>query len=362
MAILRLPGLIDPHVHLRTPGQEHKEDFFTGTSAALAGGFTTIIDMPNNKIPITTLAKLKEKITIAKQQTVCDIGFYFGSLGDNLSEFKKIKHLVLGMKLYLNETTGNFLIDKKKLLEIFEAWKKVEGDRPILLHAEDDAVAYVIKIAKATRQRAHFCHISTISDLQQIIEAKNQGVPVTCGVTPHHLFLDEADVKELGPYGRMKPPLRTKKEIAFLWKNLSHIDVIESDHAPHTIEEKNPSASSGQAPPYGVPGLETTLPLLLTAVSQNLLAIEDVVRLCHTGPASIFGIPYDPDTFIEIDTTKRYTISNKNLLTKCQWTPFDGYRATGKLVKTVIRGKTVFEDGKVLAKKGWGNILPILGK
>ncbi|MDO8639653.1 MAG: amidohydrolase family protein, partial [bacterium] len=145
MTKIILPGLIDPHVHLRDPGQTEKEDFYTGTCAAIAGGFTTILDMPNNKVPITTLERLEEKISFAKQKTACDIGFYFGSLGDNLDEFEKVKNKVFGLKLYLNETTGNFLINKEKLLKIFSAWP---SDKPILLHAEDEAVSFVIETVR----------------------------------------------------------------------------------------------------------------------------------------------------------------------------------------------------------------------
>lgn len=354
MAIIRLPGLIDPHVHLRDPGQIHKEDFYTGTCAALAGGYTTIIDMPNNKNPITTLERLKEKQIIAKEKIVCDVGFYLGSLGDNFNEFKKVKGRVMGLKLYLNETTGNFLIDKKILNDIFIAW---DSNKPILLHAEDEAVEYVIKVAKQTQKRVHFCHISTSFDLTQIIKAKEQGLPITCGVTPHHLFLTEAEGKLLGSLGKMKPPLRSKKDVAFLWKNLRAIDVIESDHAPHTREEKK-----GDPPPFGVPGLETTLPLLLTTVSQNRLKMEDIIRLCHDNPVKIFGIVCSNDSNhrskIEIDLNKRFTIENRNLFTKCGWTPFNGWKVKGKVIRVFLRGEKVFEDGKITAKMGSGHIIP----
>ncbi len=357
-----LPGLIDPHVHLRDPYQTEKEDFYTGTCAALAGGYTTIIDMPNNKTPITTLERLEEKIAIAQEKVVCDIGFHFGSLGDNLEEFGKLffhpenspqntpNSRVLGLKLYLNETTGNFLIDKAKLKEIFKAWP---GYKPILLHAEDDAVRYVIEIVRQTGKRSHFCHISTSADLKQIMAAKQEGLPITCGVTPHHLFLTDTDAEALGPFGRMKPPLRSKKEVEFLWKHIDAIDVVESDHAPHTIKEKQNTPS-----PFGVPGLETTLPLLLTAVSKKRLSIDDVVRLCSENPSKIFGIHHPKSTKVEIDVHKTYTIENKNLFTKCGWTPFAGQKVTGKIQKVFIRGKKVFEGGKILVKPGFGKILP----
>lgn len=352
MKKLLLPGLIDPHVHLRTPGQEEKEDFYTGTCAALAGGFTTIIDMPNNKIPITSLKRLNEKINIAKKQSVCDLGFYFGSLGDNLNEFKKVQKQVFGLKLYLDQTTGNFLINEHSLEKIFLAWGKFP--KPILVHAEEKSLEKVINVQRKIKIHVHVCHISLASELRQIIKAKTEGLPITCGVTPHHLFLNELDVKTLGPFGQMKPPLKSKKDVEFLWKNLKYIDVIESDHAPHTVQEKNKEPA-----PFGVPGLETTLPLLLAAVSEKRLTIDDMLRLCYKNPAKIFNIAACSlnDTRVEIDLDKTYTIENENLFTKCKWSPFNGWKVKGKVLRVFIRGKKVFEDGKILAKPGFGKII-----
>lgn len=358
---LILPGLIDPHVHLREPGQTNKEDFYTGSCSAIAGGFTTILDMPNNKIPIITSKILNEKIEIAKEKIVCDVGFYFGSLGDNVKEFPKIINKVMGLKLYLNQTTGNFIIDKDMLEKIFTAWKNAQSmllrssillPKPILVHAEEDVLGDVIEVGKKIKIPIYVCHISTASDLKKIMKAKKQGLKITCGITPHHLFLTEKDVKRLGCFGKMKPPLQSKKDQDFLWKNLKFIDVIESDHAPHTIEEKR-----GEVPSFGVPGLETTLPLLLTAVSEKRLTIDDVIRLCHTNPAKIFNIKIDKKTKIEIDLSQEYVIENKNLFTKCQWSPFEGMKVRGKVKRVFIRGKKVFEDGKILAKPGSGKIL-----
>ncbi len=363
MSKLILPGLIDPHVHLRDPGQTQKEDFYTGTSAALAGGYTTIIDMPNNKVPITTLERLEEKIAEAKDKIVCDVGFYFGSLGDNLAEFKKVKGKVLGLKLYLNQTTGNFLLDPNRLKDLFSRWKSTQSIAlhssilsanfvtPILVHAEGKSVEDVINIVQKVKTPTHFCHISTKNDLALILQAKEERLPITCGVTPHHLFLTEDDEKILGLFGKMKPPLRNKKDVEFLWENLGAIDVVESDHAPHTKEEKE----SG-TPPFGVPGLETTLPLLLTAASENRLTIEDIIRLCHTNPAKIFGIPTDQNTKVEVDLNTKYIIHNTNLHTKCGWSPFNGYKAKGKVEKVFIRNVLVFDDGKILAKPGSGSL------
>lgn len=347
--MLTLPGLIDIHVHLRTPGQEHKEDFLTGTSAALSGGFTTVLDMPNNKIPITAQALLQQKIDLAKQNIVCDLGFYFGSLGDNLEEFEKIKSLVFGIKLYLNQTTGNFLIDEEKLKAIYNAWP---SSQPILLHCEGETLPMALKVIKATAKKTHICHVSSRDELSRIMQAKQDGLPISCGVTPHHLFLTEEDAKKLGAYGHMKPFLKTQADVDFLWQNLNQIDLIESDHAPHTKEEKD-----SDNPPFGVPCLETTLPLLLTASSEGKLTINDLKRLLHTNPAKIFNIPTDESTYIEVDETQEYEIKNEDLKTKCGWSPFAGKRVKGKLNSVYLRGEKVFENGQILAKPGFGKIL-----
>ncbi|MEK9176245.1 MAG: amidohydrolase family protein, partial [Patescibacteria group bacterium] len=207
--MITLPGLIDSHVHFRTPGQTHKEDFITGTKAAIAGGFTTVIDMPNNLEPIITFDRLQQKKKIAKKQILCDVGFHFGSLGDNLEEFAKVKKEVFGLKLFLNQTTGNFIIDKKSLLKIYDAWSK---SLPILVHAEEDVIDLVIKVCQQTKKKTHICHVSSKEELQKIIKAKKKGIKITCGLTPHHLFLTEEDVRKLKSYGMMKPTLKTKAD------------------------------------------------------------------------------------------------------------------------------------------------------
>ncbi|OGG13688.1 hypothetical protein A2773_03890 [Candidatus Gottesmanbacteria bacterium RIFCSPHIGHO2_01_FULL_39_10] len=347
--MIKLPGLIDIHVHLRDPGQTEKEDFFTGTSAALAGGFTTILDMPNNKIPVTSIKALKEKQKIASQKIVCDVGFYFGSLGENFQDFEKVQNRIYGLKIYLNQTTGNYIVDKKIFKKICESWPKV---KPILLHAEANVIEQIIEIAGRVGQRIHICHISSEKEFQTIISAKKKGYKVTCGVTSHHLFLTNADEKKLGPFGTMKPSLKTKKDVDFIWKNLKYIDVIESDHAPHTVKEKN-----SDHPPFGVPGLETTLPLLLTAVSEKKLSLERLIELCFENPKRIFNIKTDKNTWIEIDEKEEYIIDNKNLKTKCGWSPFNGWKVKGRVKRVFIRGIKVFEDGKLLVQPGFGKVI-----
>jgi carbamoyl-phosphate synthase/aspartate carbamoyltransferase/dihydroorotase len=350
--IITLPGLIDPHVHLRDPGQTDKEDFYTGTSAALAGGYTTVMDMPNNLVPVTTLDRLEEKIESARKRAVCDIGFHFGTLGDNFDEFPKVIDKVMGLKIYLNVTTGGFVLDQAKLLDVYKAWP---AGKPILLHVESDdkkLLDTVLSVIKKVKKQTHICHVSSIGELTLAMKAKDLGLPVSCGTTPDYLFLSEEDRDRVGPYMHMKPRPKTKRDQDFLWSHIDAIDVIESDHAPHTKAEKD-----SDNPPFGAPGLETTLPLMLTAEAEGRITRAQLLDRLHANPARIFGITPDKTTHIEVDMSE-YEIKNEDLLTKCGWSQFAGMRVVGKVKKTVLRGETVFENGRVLAKPGSGRILP----
>lgn len=351
MRSLTLPGLIDMHVHLRDPGQTWKEDFYTGSTAAVAGGFTTVFDMPNNLEPITTSSRLNSKLKRQKSKIVCDVGFYFGSLGDNIDEFNKVKDKVFGIKLYLNPTTGNHRINIHILESVFRHWPK---NRLILIHAEEDVIGQVLDKLKQFRRPLHVCHVSSKRELEAVLKAKEEGLPVSCGVTPHHLFLTEQDVKTLGPYGMMKPSLKTKEDQKFLWKNIKNIDVIESDHAPHTREEKN-----SDNPPFGVPGLETTLSLLL---SDKRITVDDIIRLCHINPCKILGLKPDKHTKVIVDQNLEYSIQNSELFTKCAWSLFNDWKVRGKVKEVYIRGEKVFENGKVLIKPGSGRVIAPNGK
>lgn len=347
--MLTLPGLIDPHVHLRDPGQTNKEDFTTGTSAAIAGGFTTILDMPNNAVPITTLKLLNEKLRIAQGKIFCDTGFHFGSLGENLDEFEKVQGKVFGLKVYLNQTTGNYIVDEKAFSRICEAWPNTT---PILVHAEEDVLESAIKSADANHQYLHICHISSKRELEIVMRAKEKGVNVTCGVTPHHLFLTENDLGRLGPFGRVKPFLKPAKDVQFLWQNLKYIDIIESDHAPHTKDEKE-SAN----PPFGIAGLETTLSLLLNVASMGKITVDEILRLCYKNPANIFRIKTDDQTKVEIDENDEWTVDSSKFFTKCKTSPFNGWRLKGRVKRVFLHGRKVFENGKILTQPGTGKIL-----
>lgn len=343
---ITLPGLIDIHVHLRDPGQTQKEDFTTGTSAALAGGFTFVGDMPNNAEPITTIEKLKQKREIAKAKIVSDIGFHYGSLGDNLDTFAEASQLSVGLKLYLNKTTGGYLLDAKHLKTIYKAWHR---EKVVLLHVEEDLIDVAIESLQGLDRPVHVCHMPSKIILEKIIEAKRAGLPVTCGICAHHLFLTNEDKKILGPYGDMLPSLKTHEDQEYLWEHLDDIDIFESDHAPHTHEEK-------QAGAHGVPGLETTLPLLLTAMKQGKISLEQIIDKCHTKPAEIFSIPTDKTTRIEVEMIE-YEIHNEELHTKCGWSPFAGQIVTGKVSKVYLRDNLVFENNRVISIPGSGKII-----
>ncbi|MBU1031320.1 amidohydrolase family protein, partial [Patescibacteria group bacterium] len=262
--IIQLPGLIDTHVHLREPGATQKEDFGTGTKAAIAGGYTQVLDMPNNPISTITPEALQQKMDLAKERIYADVGFHFGASKESIQYFPEIKDKVYGLKVYMNQTTGDLLIENDEVLaEIFSSWPK---NKPVIVHAEGDTLTRAIALAKKYNNKLHVAHVSLASEIEQIKTAKEAGMNITCEVTPHHLFLTDEDVKRLGGFGMMKPPLASYEDQNALWQGITDeiIDMIGSDHAPHTKEEKQ-----GEKPMYGVPGLETTLPLMLTAVSDG---------------------------------------------------------------------------------------------
>ncbi|HUS14302.1 MAG TPA: amidohydrolase family protein [Chloroflexia bacterium] len=348
---VRLPGLVDVHVHLREPGSEQKEDFATGTRAALAGGITTVLDMPNNPgAPTITAAALADKRARAAAATCCDIGFHYGATPLNLDTFAEVAPAVFGLKLYLDHTTGTLLVERlDSLLAICAAWP---ADKPLLVHAEERTVAAVLGVLATQPRRVHFCHVSLGSEIRMIAAAKERGLPITCEVAPHHLFLSDADLPRLGPYGMMKPPLRTGADVDALWRHLPVIDMIATDHAPHTRAEKE-----SDTPAYGVPGLQTALPLMLTAVAGSRLTLDRLVELMATTPRRVFGLPEDADTYVEVDPLDPWILSDAEQLSKCGWTPFSGMAVRGRICRVVLRGREVVRDGTVRATPGSGRVL-----
>jgi len=338
--IIKLPGLIDTHVHLREPGNTHKEDFETGTKAAIAGGYTIIIDMPNNPNPITNPEALEEKIKLAEGRVYSDLGFHFGGAESAVPFFQEVKDKVFGLKVYMNHTTGPLLIEDNDELDlIFSNWPK---DKVLMVHAEQETLTKAITLAKKHKNKLHVCHVARRIELELIMKAKEEGMSITCEVGMHYLYLTEDDVKRLGHYGMMRPPLASQEDVDFLWSNINSIDTIASDHAPHTKEEKEAETIVN-----GVPGLETSLPLLLQAVNDERITMNRVIEMTSTNPRKIFNIPEQADTYVEVDMDEEWTISNENLYTKCGWTPFNGMKIKGKIIKTVLRGQTVYENDKI---------------
>jgi len=348
---LRLPGLVDVHVHLREPGQTHKEDFASGTAAALAGGFTTVLAMPNTQPPITTPRVLELARQAAQAGARCDVGIFAGAGPDNASLLPALAAHSCGLKIYLDATFGPLRVnDLPTLVAHFNAWP---GPGPIAVHAEENSVPLVLGMVAASGQRVHFCHISRRVELELIARAKERGLPVTCEVSPHHLFLTGEDAARLGAYGQMRPPLQTGDDREGLWELLHYVDCIATDHAPHTREEK---ASS--SPPPGVPGLETALPLMLTAVHAGRLTLPRLIELMSSTARHIFGLPAaESDTFVEVDPDAAWRFPERGWYTRAGWSPFAGREARGRVVSVRLRGRDVFLDGKLNAEPGTSRVL-----
>lgn len=351
MADLILPGLVDVHTHLRVPGGEHKEDFSTGTAAALAGGITTVLAMPNTTPPLSTPDVIEDALEAAASTIRCDVGLFAGASPSDIEQLASCSGRTVALKIYLNDTFGPLRVDELETLEAcFQSWP---ADKPLAMHAEGQSVAVGIGLAAAYARPVHFCHISRREEIELIAKAKERGLPVTCEVTPHHLFLTTADTARLGPRGDMRPRLATAEDVSALWDHINDtIDCIATDHAPHTLEEK-----AGSNPPPGVPGLETSLSLMLSAVQSGRLTLQRLIELMAANPRRIFNIAPQPDTRVEVDTQEVRQISDKGLYTRCGWTPFAGLAVTSTVRRVILRGQLVFEDGRVLAEPGSGRLL-----
>ena len=350
MPDLILPGLIDVHTHLRVPGGEHKEDFASGTAAALAGGVTLVLAMPNTNPPLTTPAALDAALSAAARDARCDVGLYAGASPEDAGHLPQLARRAVALKIYLNDTFGKLRVDDlPTLTACFRDWPR---DRLIALHAERQSVAVAIGLAAVYDRPIHIVHVSRREEIELIAGAKGRGLPVTCEVSPHHLFLTAADAARLGALGDMRPVLGSADDVAALWAHLNDtVDCIATDHAPHTLAEK-----AGPNPPPGVPGLEVSLPLMLAAVQDGRLSVERLTALMHDNPRRIFGLPPQPDTRVEVEMTP-WTIPAEGWQTKCNWTPFTGLRAGGRVRRVVLRGRTVYQDGEVLAKRGSGRVI-----
>ncbi len=368
-----LPALIDPHVHFRTPGHEYKENWETAAKASIAGGVTTVLDMPNTNPATTTKTLIAEKkLIIDEQLKNVDIPLryelYLGASQDTLGEIANAKGDYVAIKVYMGQSTGDLLMDND------EAFREVcrlaaEQDVLVCVHAEDqccmDTAQNNLNDAEATDVKSHskvrgpdaartaakraiatakefgtrlmILHASSKDEVALVREAKAAGQNVYLETTPHHLFLNESDYERWGTKIQMNPPVRTTEDQDALWEGIRDgtIDTIGTDHAPHTLEEK--MKPFGEAP-SGVPGVETVLPLLLTAVRDGKLSLHDVIRVTHIGPQDVYRLPPNNDlVLVDMDTIR--TVRDEELHTKCAWSPFAGRNLIGWPTHTIIGGR-----------------------
>lgn len=366
-----LPGLIDPHVHFRTPGMEYKEDWRTGAKAAIAGGYTTVFDMPNTIPPTITRTRLQDKKALIDAQ-LKEAGIplryqlFFGADKNHLDEIALVKDDVIGIKVFMGCSTGDLVIDDDQSLEnVFKI--AAENDMLVAVHAEDEhlmreqkaryqgvtdyaahslirnievaqtAVAKAIELTRRFGTRLYILHVSSIEEIELIRKAKADNLPVFAETTPHHLFLNTSAYDTLQGKAVVNPPLRTIQHQPALFAAIREgiIDTIGSDHAPHTVAEKN--KIYGQCP-SGMPGIETTLALLLNAYHQDQLSLEHIISLTSKRAKEIFHLPIYDDIVL-VDLNKELTVNEATLHTKCGWSPFNGQRLKGWPVYTIVAGQ-----------------------
>jgi dihydroorotase len=392
---ITFPGIIDCHVHLRDQQLAYKEDFFTGTAAAAAGGVTSVVDMPNNK-PITMDSfSLKERMKLAEKKVLVNVAFN-SAFPKRLEEIAEVvKAGAVGFKVYMSNRIGGIDVDDDQLLVAAFREAAAKGV-PVAVHAEDrkiieerrremetaglndtnayvkahppeaeaQSIQHIIQLVKKSGVQLHFCHISSASGVNAVLIAKKADLPVTCEVTPHNLLLSSEVYRRFGFFVLTDPPLRTGKDVSALWSGLKSgfVDVVASDHAPHAFEEKNVD-SVWEAKP-GVPGLETTLSLLLTRVNDGRLSLGELVRLTAEEPAKIFHLSkrgfleegYWADLVV-VDMKREYEIDSGCFLSKARYSPFDGMQVKGKAVKTFVNGCLVMDEGEIVAEAGAGMVV-----
>ena len=393
--LLVLPGLIDVHVHMRDEGKAYKEDFYSGTAAAATGGFTTVLDMPNNNPVTMSTETLRNRMRIAESKSLVNIGFYSEFPNDLRDVTGIIAQGAVGFKLFMARQVGGLNIDNDEALK--EAFTKVaELDVPVAVHAEDKAllmeneeklkqanrhdataflkahservelkaVEHLLEVSAQTGLRLHFCHMTTEQGLRAVVKARQSGRTVTCEVTPHHLLLSRADYERSGLMLTIMPPLRGDSSIKALWKGIANgwVDVIGSDHAPHALSEK--SACSVWDVSVGVPGLETTLPLMLTMVRKNRISLAHVVHLLSEKPAELFGLK-DRGSLVQenkadltvVDFTRKFRIDASKFHSKAKYSPFNGWEVQGRAVKTFVNGLLIMDEQEIVAKCGSSEVI-----
>jgi dihydroorotase len=374
-----IPGVIDSQVHFREPGLEHKEDLETGSRGAVLGGVTAVFEMPNTSPLTTTPETLADKVARARNRMFCDFAFYVGGTRENVDDIPKLERLEAsaGIKVFMGSSTGNLLVDDELSLDRIIA----KLSRRAAFHAEDEdrlkarmgerrpgdasshpvwrdpeaaliATTRLVRLAEKYRKRVHVLHISTAEEMTFLAEHR---AFASVEVTPHHLTLVAPDCYErLGTYAQMNPPVRDERHRAAIWHALRSgiVDVLGSDHAPHTHEEKHHAYPGSHS---GMTGVQTLLPIMLDHVNAGRLTLARLVDLTSHGPQRLFGIRnkgriavgYDADLAI-VDLKARVTITNKMVASRCGWTPYDGVTVTGFPRGTILRGRRVMWDGEII--------------
>ncbi|AFZ23722.1 dihydroorotase, multifunctional complex type [Cylindrospermum stagnale PCC 7417] len=371
-----LPGVIDPQVHFREPGLEHKEDLFTASCACAKGGVTSFLEMPNTRPLTTTQFAIEDKLKRASEKSLVNYGFFIGATTDNLADLLSAKPTP-GIKIFMGSMHGQLLIDQEAALEAIFA----QGTRLIAVHAEDQArinqrrqefadihdpavhsqiqdnqaallaTQLALKLSQKYQRRLHILHMSTAEEADLLRQHKPSWV--TAEVTPQHLLMNTDAYEKIGTLAQMNPPLRSPHDNQVLWQALRDgvIDFIATDHAPHTLEEKaQPYPNS----PSGMPGVETSLALMLTAAMQSKCTVAQVVHWMSKAVAVAYGIPhkgaiapgYDADLVL-VDLNTYRPVLREELLTKCGWSPFEGWNLTGWAVTTIVGGEIVYDKGQL---------------
>jgi dihydroorotase len=374
-----LPGVIDSQVHFREPGNEHKEDLQSGSRAAVQGGVTAVFEMPNTKPTTTTAATLADKVARAKNRMFCDFAFYVGGTRDNIDDIPMLEKLEgsAGIKVFAGSSTGDLLVEDDAGLNAIIA----KISRRAAFHSEDemrlrdrlshqvpgDAASHpiwrdeeaarlcterLLRLARHNGKRIHVLHISTADELPLL--AANRDL-ATVEVTPHHLTLSADDYANLGTKLQMNPPVRDKRHREALWQAIASglVDVLGSDHAPHTLDEK---AKPYPHSPSGMTGVQTLVPIMLNHVNEGRLTLERLVDLTSHGPQRIFGLAgkgriaegYDGD-FTIVDLNRVEIISSTWIESRSQWTPYEGVKVKGWPVGTIIRGRKVMWQGEIVS-------------
>jgi dihydroorotase len=384
--LLALPGLVDAHVHLRGMKLSYKEDFTTGTAAAAAGGFTSVLDMPNTLPPTDSYQRLREKARRASRKILVNVGFHAAAV-ENPGMVRGMKAAgAVSMKLYLPKPIAP--IDVASDHVIFEVLRSAKrASLPVTVHAEEashieearkartfeelarsrqgiaetSAITRILRLQRQVRCRVHFCHLTLPSSIN-VIRSKRSS-RLSSEATPHHMLLSEDSIGKLSWKAWMVPPLRPRKEAARLLQMATSglVTIIATDHAPHTILEKR---QTPQRSPPGVPGLETALPLMLTMVNKRILSLSRLVSLLSVNPSKIFGLGSkgrlakgaDGDVVL-VDMKRRGKIDPEKFFSKAHYSPFEGWRTRGGVNTTIVNGSVVYREGEIVGKPGDGTVL-----